>query len=875
MGFFSLFRRGEALAGEGQRAPLLSHSTSYKPNRTRQALELDAARRTAQASLKRAARAAASTLEETADTVAGNWQSLGAALARSAQSTASQVQQAAASAASSNPSEASFAWPTSSTMTLMVSRGANGADAERLLADLPAPLAAAARALRRDWNASSAASAASAAASDNKASEGNKRQQQQQRSWPFSPRSPPPSTAAAANEGSSLLLPAGDGPLQREAAKRRKATSSSLRDPGRRIAIFTTASLPWMTGTAVNPLLRAAYLAADASSPSGAHREVTLFVPWLPRRDQDAVFPPGGARFDTPAQQEAWVRKWAKERTGLKCDFQLGFYAARYAAEKGSILPVGDITECVDKLDGRIPAKKKKKKKEKKESASSLSTTTTTAALSAQEAEGEGQRRRGTIADVAVLEEPEHLTWYHHGARWADKFEHVVGVVHTNYLDYAAREEGGALKAAALKFLNGAVVRAHTHKVVKLSDAVQALPRSVTEFVHGVPQAFLEVGRSKGRAVRRAHKRSSSKAARGGLPDGSGGDDGDESLSDGGDLIGSDPVPQISFPWQQPHKNSPSPPPPASDAFGHGAYFIGKALWAKGYTELLDLLEEDAKEGERLEKLRRSLPPLLLANRGVASLFGISPGTNDDDDDNDEEGDAPAAAAAVPPRRRRRLLPNLGGNGSDKKTKKKSSLAVVDCFGTGPDLDDLRSSASSRKLPVRFHGAADHLAPRLHDYRVLVNPSTSDVVATTTAEALAMGKWVLVADLPCNAFFKTKFRNCLTYKTPKEFSKGLRKALTHDPHPVSSDEAAALSWEAATQRFLDACSLAPGERATSTSLSAAADRAIYSAHNALMAIEPVREAAGAGRGTRDAPESLEGWQPEVALGSRGLFDRKN
>jgi len=40
---------------------------------------------------------------------------------------------------------------------------------------------------------------------------------------------------------------------------------------------------------------------------------------------------------------------------------------------------------------------------------------------------------------------------YHHGRRWTDKFRHVVGVMHTNYLDYARREEKGHVKEALLK----------------------------------------------------------------------------------------------------------------------------------------------------------------------------------------------------------------------------------------------------------------------------------------------------------------------------------------------------------------------------------------------------------------------------------------
>jgi digalactosyldiacylglycerol synthase len=102
----------------------------------------------------------------------------------------------------------------------------------------------------------------------------------------------------------------------------------------------TTASLPWMTGTAINPLLRAHYL-----SEQGIPRSVTLVLPWLSLPDQKTVFP-NSLTFEAPEQQEKYVRDWVEARTGKSSDaFKVSFYPGRYAPEKGSILPVGDLTK--------------------------------------------------------------------------------------------------------------------------------------------------------------------------------------------------------------------------------------------------------------------------------------------------------------------------------------------------------------------------------------------------------------------------------------------------------------------------------------------------------------------------------------------------
>lgn len=182
----------------------------------------------------------------------------------------------------------------------------------------------------------------------------------------------------------------------------------------------------------------------------------------------------------------------------------------------------------------------------------------------------------------------------------------------------------------------------------------------------------------------------------------------------------------------------------------------------------------------------------------------------------------------------------------------------------------VQQEAAKRNLDMSFFGARDHVDSSIDDYKVFVNPSTSDVVATTTAEALAMGKFVICADHPSNRFF-ANFRNCMIYKTPEEFSRCMEAALASQPQPLSEEEQRNLTWEAATERFLTITELPRTERPKG--LEAAVDKMCWALHNSLTGVEPLRVIAGAGARTRDTPQRVVDYIPVDGEGG-GILDRK-
>ncbi|KAL7539210.1 hypothetical protein ACHAWF_006340, partial [Thalassiosira exigua] len=191
------------------------------------------------------------------------------------------------------------------------------------------------------------------------------------------------------------------------------------------------------------------------------------------------------------------------------------------------------------------------------------------------------------------------------------------------------------------------------------------------------------------------------------------------------------------------------------------AYFVGKLLWAKGFDQLLELQAcYRERTGEHFE----------------IDVYGSGP---------DE----------------REIRRAFHGR-EDEEGGILTSLNKWSGGGRG----------CGRRIPATFKGRADHSSLAGDAYSVFVNPSLTEVLCTTTAEAVAMGKWAVVPSHPSNAFF-AQFPNCLQYRNRREFVSTLKYAFGHDPPHLSDELAQLLSWEDATTRCVRAAAISKRDAA--------------------------------------------------------------
>jgi hypothetical protein len=458
-------------------------------------------------------------------------------------------------------------------------------------------------------------------------------------------------------------------------------------------------------------------------------------------------------------------------------------------------------------------------------------------------------------ADVAILEEPEHLNWFRLPTKvgkneenqdvdrlgWAHKFKHVVGVLHTNYGAYIRQYGMGTsfVTAPALDALSSLVVRAYCHRLVRLSATLPSLDSDieVTSNVHGVRSEFLS-------------------------------------------------PPQRKSETTKPHAP---------------VYFVGKLIWAKGFDKVLEVQEayhevageyfamdiygggddmkaiqrgffgrhksnsnrsddssdslsqiestdsmDDSQAADVFGKSESLREQILTRNRAHhVNLAGKEKYKSDDEanseisgeedilegaDDNaplDILGDvsgkalstgAETASAAM------KMIESImsagfgafgGGSKSNSENKStdeigsKRSRSNVPSFMFGP----ARSRFKWRRTPIpaRFLGVEDHVVVRdIPDHKIFLNMSITEVLCTTSAEALAMGKFVILPKHSSNEFFYC-FPNCLAFEDMDDCVRKIQYALTNKPEPLTDKFVRMLSWEGATDRLYDSSGMTRDE----------------------------------------------------------------
>lgn len=100
----------------------------------------------------------------------------------------------------------------------------------------------------------------------------------------------------------------------------------------------------------------------------------------------------------------------------------------------------------------------------------------------------------------------------------------------------------------------------------------------------------------------------------------------------------------------------------------------------------------------------------------------------------------------------------------------------IDVYGDGPDQAAIHRKAFQSQAPVRFCGPSSSPWEVMGDYRVFFNPSVSEVLCSTTAEALVAGRHVVIPNCPANQPF-FDLPNVHVYDHPDQADATLEKAL--------------------------------------------------------------------------------------------------
>jgi len=99
----------------------------------------------------------------------------------------------------------------------------------------------------------------------------------------------------------------------------------------------TTASLPWRTGTSINPLHR-------VSNFTKKGYRVALVIPWTNPKDQELLY--NEVLFDSPQEQKDWLLN-RLEQMGLEAPKAIIFYKSRFYNYFKSIFPAENLSELI------------------------------------------------------------------------------------------------------------------------------------------------------------------------------------------------------------------------------------------------------------------------------------------------------------------------------------------------------------------------------------------------------------------------------------------------------------------------------------------------------------------------------------------------